>query len=419
LSNDTPLKMDCSASTTTTTEQSGPANLLAERPSSSSSKKIVLTVLGTRPEAIKLGPVIHELELRKDCIRTVNVASGQQTDLIYPVLKLFGIRVDENLQVMRSGQNPSVVCGRILLALDSIVDREKPDMILVQGDTTTALAGALAGFNHRIPVGHVEAGLRSGDFLSPYPEEMNRVLITRLASYHFAATSRNRDLLLSEGVAAERVFLTGNPVVDALQRILAGAKNGSKINRLLQNIQGKKLVVVTTHRRESFGGTMAENLKTLCRFVDDHTDIVLIFPVHPNPNVRIPAREICNGHARVILTDPLNYSDFILLVSHAWLIVSDSGGIQEEAPSLGKPMLVLRKNTERPECIEAGVSRLAGSSPAALANMLEDAYRPGSWIEHVDKVQNPFGAGDSGRLIVQNIAKIFGVEKSYAMAVGM
>jgi UDP-N-acetylglucosamine 2-epimerase (non-hydrolysing) len=386
--------------------------------SGSPSRKTILTLLGTRPEVIKLAPVIHALERREDSFRTVNVASGQQADLVHPVLKMFAIRADENLHVMKPDQTPSLVCARILLALDPIIDREQPDLILVQGDTSTALAGALAGFNRGTPVGHVEAGLRSGDISSPYPEEMNRRLITRLASYHFAATSRNRDLLLSEGVPSERIFLTGNPVVDALERVLRESKNGSKIGGLLEQTRGQKRIVLTTHRRESFGGAVAENLRILCRFVADHSDVVLIFPVHPNPHVKLPAKEICAGNPRVVLTKPLDYSDFILLLSSSWLIVSDSGGIQEEAPSLGRPLLILRKNTERPESVEAGVSRLVGGSPAALAAMLEEAYRPGSWVESVDKVRNPFGTGDSGERIAQSIARVLGVEMRRAMAAG-
>jgi UDP-N-acetylglucosamine 2-epimerase (non-hydrolysing) len=386
--------------------------------SGSPSRKTILTLLGTRPEVIKLAPVIHALERREDSFRTVNVASGQQADLVHPVLKMFAIRADENLHVMKPDQTPSLVCARILLALDPIIDREQPDLILVQGDTSTALAGALAGFNRGTPVGHVEAGLRSGDISSPYPEEMNRRLITRLASYHFAATSRNRDLLLSEGVPSERIFLTGNPVVDALERVLRESKNGSKIGGLLEQTRGEKRIVLTTHRRESFGGAVAENLRILCRFVADHSDVVLIFPVHPNPHVKLPAKEICAGNPRVVLTKPLDYSDFILLLSSSWLIVSDSGGIQEEAPSLGRPLLILRKNTERPESVEAGVSRLVGGSPAALAAMLEEAYQPGSWVESVDKVRNPFGTGDSGERIAQSLARVLGVEMRRAMAAG-
>jgi UDP-N-acetylglucosamine 2-epimerase (non-hydrolysing) len=381
------------------------------------SKKKVLTLFGTRPEVIKLAPVIHQLERRSDLFRTINVASGQHTDLLYPFLELFRIRVDRDLQVMRPAQTPSAVCARVLTELEPIVDQEKPDLILVQGDTTTALAGAIVGFYRGIPVGHVEAGLRSGDVLNPYPEEMNRMLITRLATYHFAATARNRDLLLSEGVPNRKIFLTGNPVVDSLQGILRRSRKRSRVACLLRETAGQKLVVLTTHRRESFGDTVTENLRALCRFVEDHKDVILLFAVHPNPNVKGPAKEICGSNPRVILTEPMNYEEFIAVLSKSWLIVSDSGGIQEEASSLGKPLLILRSNTERPEAIEAGVARLAGGCPGMLTAMLEEAYQGGSWIESVGKVENPFGAGDSGERIVRNIATVLGIETGYSAAI--
>jgi UDP-N-acetylglucosamine 2-epimerase (non-hydrolysing) len=389
---------------------------LSSRPTEqATASKRVLTLFGTRPEVIKLAPVIYHLE-RGNLFHTINVASGQHTDLLYPFLELFQIRVDRNLQVMRPAQTPSAVCARVLTQLEPIVDQEMPDLILVQGDTTTALAGALLGFYRAIPVGHVEAGLRSGDALNPYPEEMNRMLITRLATYHFAATARNRDTLLAEGVPDHKIFLTGNPVVDSLQAILRRPTTRPRVAGLLKETAGRKLIVLTTHRRESFGKTMIENLRSLCRFVEDHKDVVLLFAVHPNPNVKNLAEEICGGNPRVILTEPMNYEEFIMLLSNSWLIVSDSGGIQEEASSLGKPLLILRSNTERPEAIEAGVARLAGGRPGMLTSMLEEAYQAGSWIESVGKVDNPFGIGDSGERIVRNIATILEVGTAVAVA---
>ena len=374
-------------------------------------KKKVLTLFGTRPEIIKLAPVLWQLERGRNCISTINVASGQHPDLLDPFVKRFGVRVDHQLHGAEAGQTSDSLCMRILQELHPVLDQQRPDLILVQGDTTTALAGALAGDRHGIPVAHVEAGLRSGNLLSPYPEEMNRRLITGLAAYHFAATRRNRDSLLLEGVPPLSVFLTGNPVVDALAGFLRGARRPSpRLKSLLQTMAGRKYIVLTTHRRESFGDVLAENLRVHCRFVRDHSDIGLIFPVHPNPNVRVPAKEICGSQTRVVLTEPLDYEDFIGLLSDAWLIVSDSGGIQEEAPSLGKPLLILRENTERAECIEAGIARLVGGRPATLSAMLEDAYRKGSWIESVGKRQNPFGNGDSGQRIATYVATLLGLE---------
>ena len=370
----------------------------------------VLTLFGTRPELIKLAPVILQLERLHGSIRTVNVASGQHEDLLDPLVELFGIRVDANLRAMRFDQTPDALRQRILSALEPIVDRERPDLVLVQGDTETALAGALIGYRRGIPVGHVEAGLRSGTLSSPYPEEMNRRSITRLATYHFAATSRNRDLLLSEGVAARRIFVTGNPLVDSLLRFLHRPAHGSPVNSLLRKTAGLRRIVLTTHRRESFGKALAGNLRVLCRFVREHPDVALIFPVHPNPNVKAAAEEICTGHDRVILIEPLDYGNFVDLLSNAWLIVSDSGGIQEEAPSLGKPLLILRENTERPECIDAGVARLVGGRPETLSAMLEEAYRKGSWAEGVGKMANPFGDGCSGQRIAACVAALLGAD---------
>jgi UDP-N-acetylglucosamine 2-epimerase (non-hydrolysing) len=368
-------------------------------------RKSVLTLFGTRPEVIKLAPVIHQLELRPDSIRTINVTSGQHSDLLYPFIEMFGIRLDNDLRLMTVDQDPGVLCARIIGEVHAIVDGENPDLILVQGDTTTALAGALVGRRRGVPVGHVEAGLRSGNILSPYPEEWNRRFISQLATYHFAATPGNRDTLLSEGIREEAIFVTGNPVVDALQMVLRSRKPFCD-KGLLDRIGNRKCIVLTTHRRESFGKVLAENLQVLCRFVRDHDDVVLVFPMHPNPNVSGLAKKICTGNPRIITTAPLQYRDFIHVLSRSWLIVSDSGGIQEEVPSLGKPLLILRENTERAECIEAGLARLVGGNPETLMAMLEEAYQEGSWINSVHKVPNPFGNGDSAERIVECVANL-------------
>jgi UDP-N-acetylglucosamine 2-epimerase (non-hydrolysing) len=369
------------------------------------SKKI-LTIFGTRPEIIKLAPVIQQLEAHGKLLQTVNVTSAQHTDLLYPFVRLFGIRIDQDLQIMEPNQTPNQVCSRVLASLDPILARERPDMILVQGDTTTAMSGALAGFYRRIPVAHVEAGLRTGDSYNPYPEEMNRRIITRVATYHFAATPRNRDTLLSEGVPDGSIFVTGNPVLDSLKTILERSATTPALEELLKATQGLRRIIVTTHRRESFGPVMAENLRVLRSFVDRYDDIGLIFPVHPNPAVLGAATCILAGHPRIHLIQPLSYEHFIVLLSHAWLIVSDSGGIQEEAPTLRKPLLVLRKNTERPEAVESGVARLVGGSPERLGAMLEEVRQDGTWADQIKKIPNPFGEGDSGKRIAQLIAKL-------------
>lgn len=372
------------------------------------SRKKIVTIFGTRPEIIKLAPVIKQLEAHGQALQPVNITSAQHTDLLYPFVRLFGIRVDHDLQVMEPNQSPNRVCARVLGLLDTILVEEGPEFILVQGDTTTAMAGALAGFHRRIPVGHVEAGLRSGNLYSPYPEEMNRRVISRIASYHFAATSCNRETLLSEGISDRCIFVTGNPVVDSLQWMLESCALSPALAELCAGLHASKLVVLTTHRRESFGELMSENLRVLRRFVERHQEVVLAFPVHPNPSVRAQAGAILSGHPRIILLDPLGYMDFIGLLSRAWLIVSDSGGVQEEAPTLGKPLLVLRENTERPEAIASGVARLVGGRPERLEAMLEENYQDSRWADEVKKVDNPFGKGDSGKRIAQIVAELLG-----------
>jgi UDP-N-acetylglucosamine 2-epimerase (non-hydrolysing) len=358
----------------------------------------VLSLFGTRPEVIKLGPVIRSLETRPGTFQTVNVASGQHDSLASPFIKLFGIRVDHELRVMQPGQSPNEVCARVLAALDRVLLREAPDVVLVQGDTTTAMAGALAAFHRRIPVGHVEAGLRSGDVQSPFPEEMNRCLAGRLATYHFAATTANRDNLRAEGVPEERIFVTGNPVVDALLTVLPTLKPSAVLRAVFESIGSRRTIVLTTHRRESFGGKLLENLRVLRSFVDRHDDVALAFPVHPNPVVVDASRSVLGSHPRIHLLEPLAYEDFLLLLTRAFLIVSDSGGVQEEAPTIGRPLLVLRENTERPEGLVHGNSRLAGN-PALLEELLEEAWAPDSWAANASRVENPFGRGDAGERI--------------------
>jgi UDP-N-acetylglucosamine 2-epimerase (non-hydrolysing) len=368
-------------------------------------RKTVLTLFGTRPEVIKLAPVIQQLEERSDEIRTFNVASGQHKDLVYPFINMFGIRVDADLRLMTTNQDPSELCDRIFAALDPIAQREMPDLIIVQGDTTTALAGALLGRHRGIRIAHVEAGLRSGNLLSPYPEEMNRRFISQLATIHFAPTPKNRETLLSEGISDSSIFVTGNPVVDALQMVRDGDE-GLSAAKLLKKVDNRKCIVLTTHRRESFGEAIAENLKVLAKFVEAHEDVVLVFPIHPNPNVQAPAKKICGGHPRIFITEPMDYRNFIQVLAKSWLIVSDSGGVQEEVPSLGKPLLILRENTERSECIDMGVAKLVGGRPETLKSMLEEAYQKDSWINSVSNGRNPFGSGDSGERIVGHVTSL-------------
>ncbi len=361
----------------------------------------ILVLFGTRPEAIKLAPVIHEL--KKKFFQTIVVSSSQHKELLKPFLKMLDVQTDFDLRVMKKDQTPTQVCSLVLAKLDKVLNAEKPDLILVQGDTTTALAGALAGFNRKIPVGHVEAGLRSGNLHSPFPEEMNRRLISQIATFHFAATESNRSNLLTEQIPTEKIFITGNTVVDSLRFILKNLAPGKQINEIIEATEGKKRILLTTHRRESFGDAMTGNLKVLRDFVEKRKDVCLIFPVHPNPNVKEVTNEILANRQRIHLLEPLNYTDFVALMKASWLIVSDSGGIQEEAPSLGKPLFVLRENTERPEAIRSGVAKLVGGNPRALRQMLEENYSVPTWIKSVSEVANPFGDGKSAKRIIKII----------------
>jgi UDP-N-acetylglucosamine 2-epimerase (non-hydrolysing) len=301
------------------------------------------------------------------------------------------------------------VASRVLAALEPVLERERPDALLVQGDTTTAMAGALAAFYGGVPAAHVEAGLRSGDPGAPFPEEMNRRLVSRLARFHFAPTPHNAETLRAEGVPEDCIAVTGNPVVDALSRTLEGERPSPELEKRIEGIRAPRLVVLTTHRRESFGARLRANLSALRRFVERHEDVALAFPVHPNPEVQGPARAVLSGAPRVLLLPPLGYPDFVHLLSRAWLVVSDSGGVQEEAPTLGKALLVLRANTERPEAVEAGVARLVGDSPERLEAMLEALHADDAWIRRVRGIENPFGRGDAGARIADALERFLGM----------
>ena len=330
-------------------------------------------------------------------LSTVN--TGQHTDLLQPLVELFNIRPQHNLEAMVAGQSLNALGSRLLDRLDPVLEAEKPDLVLVQGDTASAVMGSIAAFNRRIPVGHLEAGLRSGNPLSPFPEEMNRRLVGQIAAYHFAATERNRRTLLEEGVSADSIHLVGNTVVDALHQTLKTTRPGKTVELMQQWAAGKRLVIVTTHRRENFGETMSQHLRALREFIESEPDLCMVFPVHPNPNVRAAVAAELEHHPRIRLTDPMGYCDFVHLLSHAWLIVSDSGGIQEEATALGKPMIVLRENTERPEAVECGVARLVGESPERLREMLRTALIDEVWHASASRSRDVFGDGTTAERI--------------------
>lgn len=373
------------------------------RPAGRAAAKI-LVLFGTRPEAIKLAPVILELK-KAPHFETVVVSSGQHKEFLRPVLKVFGIEPDRDLEVMRENQTPNMVLADTVSKLDSILESEAPDLVLVQGATSTALAGALAGFNRDIAVGHVEAGLRTGDLRCPFPEEMNRRLITQAATFHFAPTAENRQNLLKESVSDKQIFVTGNTVVDAIKIARRTAPSG-QVEKVLEMTEGKKRIVLTMHRRESFRKRMTEYLTEIGEFVEKHEEVALIFPVHLNPAARKIATDILAERDRILLLEPLHYPDFLHLMENSWLILTDSGGIIDEAPSIGRPVLILQPKTERVEAVMCGIARLAGPGPEPFRDVLENTYVADSWINSLKPMQNPFGAGDSAGRIVEVLTGI-------------
>ena len=320
----------------------------------------VMAIFGTRPEAIKMAPVILELEKFSDKINTTVAVTAQHREMLDQVLNLFKINPDYDLNIMSAGQTLFDITGRALLGLNKILEEVKPNIVLVHGDTTTTFAGALAAYYHQIAVGHVEAGLRTGNKFSPYPEEMNRKLTAALTDLNFAPTNTAKENLLREGVDEEKIFVTGNTVIDALYKTV---QQDFKFNDdFLNGIDyGKRIILVTTHRRENWGEPLRNVYKALKKLVEEFSDVEIIFPVHKNPIVRNVVDEELGNLPRVHLTDPLDYEPFANLMSRVKLILTDSGGVQEEAPALGKPVLVLRGTTERPEAVDAGTVKLIGT----------------------------------------------------------
>lgn len=355
----------------------------------------VLVVVGTRPEGIKLAPVVAALRARGDVDARVAL-TGQHTSLIDQVLDVFDLGAAWDLGIMREGQDLYDVAHGCLDGLRGVVAEFRPDMILVQGDTATVFFGALVGFFERVLVGHVEAGLRSHDKWHPYPEEILRRMTGVVADVHFAPTVRARDNLLAENGDPASIHVTGNTVVDAVSRIAALPHDPADASLRAVLASGRRLVLVTAHRRESFGAPLREAFLALREIADTHEDVTLLYPVHPNPNVRGPAQELLAGHPRIVLGEPLDYLDLLHALRHAVLTITDSGGIQEEAPSFGTPVLVLRQVTERPEAVEAGVAQLVGTDRerivSAASAILADRVRH-------DAAMNPYGDGRAGERI--------------------
>lgn len=368
----------------------------------------VLVVFGTRPEAIKLAPVIQALEADR-ALRVRVVVTGQHREMLDQVLKVFGIRPDHDLDVMTPGQTLSELTGRLVPALDRVIKDEAPAAVLVHGDTTTAFAAALAAFYNKAPVGHVEAGLRTDDIYAPFPEEMNRRLLSELATWHYAPTEASRAALLAEGIAGGSVLLTGNTVIDALYRTLATTRPPLMRPPLSACSPERKMLLVTAHRRENFGKPLEAICGAIRRIADRYPLLDVCYPVHLNPRVRGPVGRILGGHPRIHLLDPLDYVAFSHLLARAHIVLTDSGGVQEEAPALGKPVLVMRDATERPEAVEAGVVELVGADEgrivSGVSRLLDDAEAYLSMVRAV----SPYGDGRAGERIAAFLAAELGV----------
>ncbi|WP_200562707.1 non-hydrolyzing UDP-N-acetylglucosamine 2-epimerase [Erwinia sp. S43] len=365
----------------------------------------VLTVFGTRPEAIKMAPLVHALAQDHE-IESRLCVTAQHREMLDQVLHLFSLVPDYDLNIMRPGQGLTEITSRILEGLKTVFADFTPDVVLVHGDTTTTLAASLAAFYHRIPVGHIEAGLRTGDLYSPWPEEANRTLTGHLASYHFAPTERSRQNLIRENLPDSRIFVTGNTVIDALfwvrDRVLSdeNLRNGLAARYPFLDAD-KKLLLVTGHRRESFGGGFERICNALAEIARLHPQLQIVYPVHLNPNVSEPVNRILKGIDNIILIEPQEYLPFVWLMDRAWLILTDSGGIQEEAPSLGKPVLVMRDATERPEAIEAGTVRLVGTDGAKIVSEVTRLLTDEAAWQTMSHAHNPYGDGLACQRIVQ------------------
>ncbi len=369
--------------------------------------KKILAILGTRPEAVKLAPIILKLK-DQDSMQMRVCVTAQHRKMLDQTLDLFSIKPDSDLNLMQPGQTLAELTSRVILMVDRVLELEQPDIVMLQGDTTTVMTAALAAFYQHIRVAHVEAGLRSGNLDSPFPEEMNRRVVGLISGIHFAPTETAVKALLREGVPNENIYLTGNPVIDALHMILQWPVP-SLARELLERAgvhdrNGRRLLLVTAHRRENFG----ERLESICRglkaIVERNKDVTIIYPVHLNPNVQEPVHRILGNVERIFLTEPLEYDVLAHLMKASYLVLTDSGGIQEEAPSLGKPVLVMRTETERPEGITAGTARLVGPDEKKILEDTEELLNNYALYNEMARAVNPYGDGHSAERIVQTLS---------------
>lgn len=362
-------------------------------------KKKILCVVGTRPEAIKMAPVILALQ-RQDWAEVKVLATAQHRQMLDQVLAFFNIQADIDLDIMRPNQSLTTLTGRILLEMDTVLNAERPDVVLVQGDTTTVMTVSLACFYHRIAIGHVEAGLRTWDSYNPFPEEMNRVLTGRLAHWHFAPTLSSAANLRKEGIPEADISVTGNTVIDAL--LMTAEKDYDLDAVLAQALPAdKRMVLVTCHRRENFGAPLQAICQSLLALAQANPEVHFLFPVHPNPNVKQVVEQTLSAQANIQLCAPLDYAPFIAAMKRAYLIISDSGGVQEEAPALAKPVLVLREETERPEAVECGVVKLVGADRTKIMAEVQRLLDDADYYQSLARGVSPYGDGLAAARIVE------------------
>ncbi|SET66023.1 UDP-N-acetylglucosamine 2-epimerase (non-hydrolysing) [Oceanobacillus limi] len=363
----------------------------------------VMTIFGTRPEAIKMAPLVLELEKRSDEFESIVTVTAQHREMLDQVLEIFKIKPDFDLNIMKQKQSLAQITTRALEGLDEIMKETKPDIVLVHGDTSTTFAASLAAFYNQIAVGHVEAGLRTWNKFSPYPEEMNRQLTGVMADLHFSPTEKSKQNLLDENKAEDSIYVTGNTAIDALKTTVDEAYQSD----ILAKLGDKRLVLMTAHRRENLGKNMQQMFRAIKRLVETHDDIHVVYPVHLNPVVQQTASEVLGNDDRIQLIEPLGVVDFHNFASRAHLILTDSGGVQEEAPSLGVPVLVLRDTTERPEGIEAGTLKLAGTDEETIFNLANELLSDEKAHRKMAKASNPYGDGEASRRIADAIVDYF------------
>ncbi len=376
-----------------------------------------MLIFGTRPEAIKMAPLVKAFQARADQFETIVTVTGQHRQMLDQVLDLFEITPDYDLDIMKPGQDLFDVTSRVLTGMRDVLDRAKPDLVLVHGDTSTSTAAALAAFYRQIPVGHVEAGLRTGDIYSPWPEEMNRLITSRIAALNFSPTEQARQNLLRENVAPEKITVTGNTVIDALQMVVDKIENTpgleDEVKRQIKDSgydlglqdSGRRLILITGHRRENFGNGFMRICHAIRELAAKYPDVDLLYPMHLNPNVRKPIAEVFSGNtpANVHFIEPLEYLPFVYLQKRSYLILTDSGGIQEEAPSLGKPVLVMREVTERPEALEAGTIRLVGTDDRKIVDEASRFLDDAAYYHANSLIANPYGDGKACARIIDFI----------------